>query len=78
MKFFTRIRQLNSFLIKHLVVFQLVLLLYKEKTYIWRQNFTFPLLLYLFIIASCYVDQYEPRNRVPLIMMSQLYFMLEF
>ena len=68
MNFCTRIRQLIQFLIKNLVIIQLVLLVCKEKTYIFCQNFTFPIFLFLFIIADCCVDQCEPRNRFLLIM----------
>ena len=67
MNFCTRIRQLSQFLIKNLGIIQLVLLVCKEKTYFFCQNFTFPILLFLFIIADSYVDQCEPRNRFLLI-----------
>ena len=42
-----------------------------------KKNFTFPISYFLFIIANCYVDQCEPVKSVSL-MMSQLYFLLEF
>ena len=41
-----------------------------------KENFTFPISFFLFIIANSYVNQREPRNMV-LLIMSQLYFFLE-
>ena len=48
-----------------------------EIFYLWdqRKKSTFPISLFLFIIANCCVEQWE-WNRVPFIM-SQMYFLLE-
>ena len=32
-----------------------------------KKSLTFPIPLFLFIIANCYVDRCEPRNRVPIL-----------
>ena len=47
-----------------------------KKLTFFSKNFTSPISVFLFIVASCYVDQCEPRNRVPLII-SQFYVLLE-
>ena len=71
-----RVRQISWFIIEYLVVIQQVLLLYKHKPNIFLSKYHFSMSLFLFIITNCYVDQYESRNRVPVIL-PQLYFLLE-